>query len=634
MRRSCYIAIMQKLITPFLFALAFTFWQTSFSQCLDGEIPVQIVYDTDAWGIEAYWELVPGGQECGSGPVIVAAGNAGVGCDGDGLGASDTQTLANNTTYVSEEFCVVEEDTLDLIYVDSYGDGGTDFSILVGGIVDTVFVGEGVGETFTFIVETPSTVPYDLPCFAYEIATDGVPVLLSSNNATTSYFEISPPGIGCNNPGGWCEGEIDHTIWAKFTVEENTRYRVATCNDDTDFDTQVALWVVDNCNDFDSYELVGANDDSGCDVGSQYSSVAYSPCLPSGTEVYIQIDGWYGASGIAELSVEAYNALPVYTSSVNNISCALENEFNPDGSINVYSTTDGLTSNASWTGPFGYTGTGNYINGLLPGVYTVELSSSCPNELAYIESFEIVNPEPLEVEAEIVSSCENGSGGSVYLEIEGGTGDYDIFWQGPEGMESEEQDLLAVESGFYSVVIEDEGGCLTSLDVDLPNVGVAPFSLGANMQICAGEMEFFFAPAGNYQYEWQDGSTNSVFILQTEEGVSTTAVVGISVENEFGCELSDAVVITVVNCAGVSEEAFSSWGLSPNPTSSALSLNIDGVQPGSSVIIRDYHGRTVFHANATSNMTLDVSMLNSGFYLVEVADERGSVVWQSKAIVE
>lgn len=635
MRRSCYIALMQKLITPFLFALAFISAQTTvYSQCADGELPVQIIIDTDNWGYEAYWELVPFGQECGSGEVILAGGNMGVGCDGNGTGASEAETMANNTTYVTEELCATEGVQYDLIYVDSYGDGGSDFTILVNGIVDTVFYGEGVGETFTIDVVMPETVPYDLPCNAYEITTDGTPVLLSSNEATTSYFEIAPPALGCNNPAGWCEGGISNTIWAKYTVAEGTRYRVATCNDDTNFDTQVALWTVSNCNDFNTYELVGANDDSGCDVGNNYSSVAYSPCLPAGTEVYIQIDGWYGATGIAELSVEEYTATPTYVSSVNNISCALETEFNPDGSINVFSYTDGLTSNATWTGPFGYTGTGNYINGLLPGVYTVEMYSSCPNEPMYTETFEIINPEPLDLEAEIISSCEDGTDGSIYLEISGGTGGYEIAWEGPEGFESEEQDLLAIESGDYAVTVEDDEGCLTSLDIELPNVGVTPFSLGADFQMCAGNMEFFFAPSGNYQYEWQDGSTNSVFILQTEENVSTTAVVGLSVENEFGCELSDAVVVTVVNCADISEESISSWGLSPNPASTDLTLNINGVVAGSTVIMRDISGRVVNRELASQLMVWDVSKLNSGLYLVEVLDEEGQMIWQSKAIIK
>ena len=33
---------------------------------------------------------------------------------------------------------------------------------------------------------------------------------------------------------------------------------------------------------------------------------AHTPCLPVGTEVYCQIDGWNGATGISEISVATF----------------------------------------------------------------------------------------------------------------------------------------------------------------------------------------------------------------------------------------------------------------------------------------------------------------------------------------
>lgn len=625
---------MQKLIVPFLFAIALINAQTTFSQCADGETSVQFIVTTDNWGYETYYEVVSSGQTCGEGEVLIAGGNMDVGCDGTGTGASEAETMANNTYYITDEICVADSSQIDIIHVDSYGDGGADFYLLLDGVESGYYEGTGVGNVFTIDVGSPNMIPHDVPCDALEIATDGMPVLISSSEATVSYFETSPPALGCNVPGGWCEGAISNTVWAKFTVAADTRYRIATCNDDTNFDTQLALYVVGTCGDFDSYELIGSNDDGGCGVGNGYASITYSPCLPEGTEVYIQIDGWYGATGIAELTVSEYSSTPTLVSDVDNISCALEDEFNPDGSISVYFYEDGLGSIATWTGPFGYTGEGNYINGLLPGVYNLSLESSCPNDPTHTASFEIINPEPLDLDLELVSSCENGSGGSLYLEITGGTGDYDVLWTGPEGMESEEQDQIGVESGDYAVIVTDDQGCSSSLEVEVPYVGITPFSLGADMEMCAGDMNFFFAPSGNYMYEWQDGSTNSVYILQTEEGVPTTAVVGLSVVNEYGCELSDAVVVTVVNCAGVEENGPSSWGLSPNPASTSMQLNLSGVTPGSRVVVRDYQGRVVMNQSASPTIQWDVTTVGSGFYLVEVINESGVVVWQSKAIVE
>ena len=93
---------------------------------------------------------------------------------------------------------------------------------------------------------------------------------------------------------------------------------------------------MNDCGDWNSFSLLSSNDDAGCsDDGNVFSSTCYTSCLEAGTEVYVQIDGYYGDSGQAELTVEPSEIEPVIGATVRNISCALESEFNPDGSIQV-----------------------------------------------------------------------------------------------------------------------------------------------------------------------------------------------------------------------------------------------------------------------------------------------------------
>ncbi len=93
---------MQKLISTVFLAFAILISNAALSQCSPDESTVQIVILTDAWGAELYWELVPQGQICGEAPVLLSGGNMGVGCDGDGMGASSGFTYASNVTFVSE----------------------------------------------------------------------------------------------------------------------------------------------------------------------------------------------------------------------------------------------------------------------------------------------------------------------------------------------------------------------------------------------------------------------------------------------------------------------------------------------------------------------------------------------------
>ena len=44
------------------------------AQCDDGEVLVEFIVDTDAWAYEMYWELVPGGVECGVGESLMSGG--------------------------------------------------------------------------------------------------------------------------------------------------------------------------------------------------------------------------------------------------------------------------------------------------------------------------------------------------------------------------------------------------------------------------------------------------------------------------------------------------------------------------------------------------------------------------------
>ena len=105
---------------------------------------------------------------------------------------------------------------------------------------------------------------------------------------------MCPPALVCSTPGGWCEGDVSASVWAKFTAEEGVSYKINTCNTGTDFDTQLAAWIVNDCGAWDSYSLVASNDDAGCDVGAFYSSTCYTSCFEAGTEIYVQIDGYYG----------------------------------------------------------------------------------------------------------------------------------------------------------------------------------------------------------------------------------------------------------------------------------------------------------------------------------------------------
>ncbi len=130
-----------------------------FSQCAPGEASVSIIVNTDTYGYEGYWELVPAGNACGTG-TIASGGNTAVGCNGAGAQNQTPGGYANNLQVNEGPYCLILGNQYDLIYTDDWGDGGFTFDITVNGYAITSFDGIGLGATFTFTVEEPA--PYDL----------------------------------------------------------------------------------------------------------------------------------------------------------------------------------------------------------------------------------------------------------------------------------------------------------------------------------------------------------------------------------------------------------------------------------------------------------------------------------------
>jgi hypothetical protein len=118
--------------------------------------------------------------------------------------------------------------------------------------------------------------------------------------------------------------------------------------------------------------------------------------------------------------------------------------------------------------------------------------------------------------------------------------------------------------------------------------------------------------------------------------MSTTAVVGLSVTNAYGCESSDAVVITVVNCALSTSniEGATHWSLSPNPVTDFAVLTLKGIAEGSVCNVRDAGGRIVQVFAVTQTTTFDASGLESGVYIIDVQNDQGGSVWHSRVVVQ
>jgi hypothetical protein len=159
-------------------------------------------------------------------------------------------TPGNGTTYFT--------DTL------SYTDTTYDASLIGGGVYDVYIQAVCGTDSSNWVGPVSITMPLtnDSTCFAEDLAVDGTMYTFDNSGATIDAGEatITPPGGDCQSQMGWCNSNINSTVWYTFTAPPSGNVRVNCAG--INFDGQVAAYEVTDCNDFSTYTLIGANDDA------------------------------------------------------------------------------------------------------------------------------------------------------------------------------------------------------------------------------------------------------------------------------------------------------------------------------------------------------------------------------------
>ncbi|MEO0403812.1 MAG: hypothetical protein AAF193_02975 [Bacteroidota bacterium] len=103
--------MLKSLLSFFAIAMCFV----TYSQCAEGEVSVYFDLTTDAWGYEAYWEIVPVGNACGDGTIVFGGNDIDVNCDGAGeQDANGANGYPSNSTFSTDEFL---EDSFDTDWI-------------------------------------------------------------------------------------------------------------------------------------------------------------------------------------------------------------------------------------------------------------------------------------------------------------------------------------------------------------------------------------------------------------------------------------------------------------------------------------------------------------------------------------
>ena len=125
---------------------------------------------------------------------------------------------------------------------------------------------------------------------------------------------------------------------------------------------------------------------------------------------------------------------------------------------------DGGPYDFSWsTSP----STNNSIGGQSAGDITLTISDG--NGCSIDTTFTIQSPDELIITEDLIlnESCPESFNGSIDVSISGGVEPYNVTWTGPDGFSSNDEDISALGNGTYTLVVEDDNGCIVNQNVDV-----------------------------------------------------------------------------------------------------------------------------------------------------------------------
>jgi chitodextrinase len=141
---------------------------------------------------------------------------------------------------------------------------------------------------------------------AIELPVDGeVKSGFSNSFATVRDKEQDIRPVPANNQDcttGWCDKQVDNSVWFKFVVPADGKVNISTC-DLADFDTQLAIYSVSDVSDFNTFILKAANDAGPEDCSTFFDSYLPVTGLTAGQTYYIMVDGFDGDNGSFSISL-------------------------------------------------------------------------------------------------------------------------------------------------------------------------------------------------------------------------------------------------------------------------------------------------------------------------------------------
>jgi len=234
----------------------------------------------------------------------------------------------------------------------------------------------------------------------------------------------------------------------------------------------------------------------------------------------------------------------------------------------------------SWSGPDSFASNSEDLTGLAPGIYSYLVTGFDGCE--YSGMFTVNPANAIDVASETLLSCFGQNTGSISLTVTGGNPPLAFEWTGPDGYESQTEDISNLASGVYQVTITDGNGCPQILDFEILSNPEIIADVISSDNICFGDAQgtIDLSVSGGlapYTVEWNgpNGFTSSLPNLANLISGDYT----LTISDSLGCSLDTIIAISEPEELAA-QETIVSAGCSSLGSLGMIELLISGGTPG------------------------------------------------------
>lgn len=303
-----------------------------------------------------------------------------------------------------------------------------------------------------------------------------------------------------------------------------------------------------------------------------------------------------------------------------------------DGSIDAIVQGGVAPYSIAWSGPNGFISISEDITGLAAGTYAINVTDAVGCTAS--DGVTMTEPDPIDIDLSAAIypgggnvSCDGENDGSIDMTLSGGALLYNIFWTGPNGFASNDEDLSGLEAGTYNVTVTDANACPYGASITLNGpvpIGVvlvpSQYSGGYAIDCHGGLSGTVDAIVSGGSIPWTFLWTGPGGFTSTSEDLASVGAgaYALTVTDAAGCTATATVILeepTPLDVSAVVSDAGNGYEVGCAGNDGAIDVTVTG---GNAPYIFDWTGTGGF-----ASLSEDLTGLGAGTYTLVVTDVNG-----------